>query len=298
MAVSMAAAMVLLPTFDTAQVLKAVKRHKPTIFPGVPSMYVAINNFPGVRKYGLASIRACVSGAAPLPLEVQEEFEKLTRGRLVEGYGLTEASPVTHINPLHGLRKPGSIGIPLPSTVARIVDPQTGAELPAGEIGELCVCGPQVMKGYWNRPEETAEVLRPDSSGEGGPWLYTGDLARMDADGFFQVIDRKKDMILAGSYNVYPRDVEEVLYEHPKVLEAAAVGVPQPGGGQAVKAFVVLKPGERATPEEFIAYCRARLAEYAVPRWVEFRKELPRSMIGKVLRRLLLEEEVKESGHE
>jgi len=286
--VSMAASIVLLPSFDVKEILEAIKRHRPTLFHAVPSIYVAINQFPGVRKYGLSSIRACMSGAAPLPIEVREAFEKLTRGRLVEGYGLTEASPVTHVNPFYGQRKTGSIGLPIPSTEAKIVDLVTGRDLPPGEIGELCVRGPQVMKGYWNRPEATAQVLRDG-------WLYTGDVARMDADGYFTIIDRKKDVILAGRYNVYPRDIEEVLYEHPKVMEAAVVGVPAGEEGQAVKAYVVLKRGERATPEEFMTYLKSRVEAHAVPRWIEFREELPKTMVGKVLRRLLVEQSVGEN---
>lgn len=231
----------------------------------------------------MRSIRACVSGAAPLPVEVQEAFEKLTKGKLVEGYGLTEAGPVTHANPLYGSRKTGTIGVPLPNTDAKIVDLQTGVELPAGEIGELAVRGPQVMQGYWKHPDETERVLRDG-------WLYTGDVARMDEDGYFQIIDRKKDMVLAGHFNVYPRDVEEVLYEHPKVFEASVVGVPLENP-ERMKAFIVLKKGEIATPEEFVEYCRARLQEYAVPRLVEFRDSLPKSFVGKVMRRKLVEEE-------
>jgi len=280
--ISIAATLILLPTFSTREVLNTIARYRPTLFPGVPTMYVAINHFPNVRKYGLKSIRACVSGAAPLPVEVQEEFEKLTRGKLVEGYGLTEASPVTHANPIYGQRKTGSIGIPLPDTDAKIVDLQTGADAPSGTIGELAVRGPQVMRGYWNRPDDTAQVLRDG-------WLFTGDLARMDEDGYFQIIDRKKDMILAGAFNVYPRDVEEVLYENPKVLEVAVAGVPPESGQQFVKAYVVLRKGEVATPEEFIEYCRMRLNESAVPRLVEFRDQLPKTFVGKVFKRKLEE---------
>lgn len=248
-------------------------------------MYNAINQFPNVRKYNLRSIKYCVSGAAPLPLEVQEAFERLTRGKLVEGYGLTEAGPGTHSNPIRGQRKTGSIGLPLPDTDARIVDMKSGFDLGAGEIGELVVRGPQLMRGYWNRADETSQVLRDG-------WLYTGDLARMDSDGFFQIIDRKKDMILAGTYNVYPRDVEEVLYENPKVFEAAVTAVPTKGAnGQSVKAYVVLKKGEMATPEEFIEFCRARLEDYAVPKMVEFRDQLPKTFVGKVFKRRLTEGE-------
>jgi len=285
--VMMGASMVIQPTFVTADVLRAIRRHRPTLFPGVPSMYMAINSYPGARRYRIRSIRACISGAAPLPVEVQEAFEKLTRGRLVEGYGQTETSPVTHANPLYGRRKVGSIGIPVPSTEAKIVDLATGEDLPAGQIGELAVRGPQVMAGYWGLPEATEEVLRPDG------WLLTGDIARLDEDGYSQIIARKRDMILAGAYQVYPRDVEEVLYEHPKVKEVAVVGVQRPAApGQVVKAFVVLRQGELASKEELIALCRRRLAEYAVPWDIEFRAELPHSFVGKVLRRLLTEQDL------
>jgi long-chain acyl-CoA synthetase len=288
LAVSLAAAMILLPTFETQNVLHAIRRDRPTLFPGVPPMYAAITDVKGVRGYGLASLRACISGAAPLPIEVQESFERITRARLVEGYGLSEAGPVTHSNPLGDTGRHGFIGLPLPSTEARIVDVATGADMPAGQIGELLVRGPQVMRGYWNRPAETAEAL----SGDG--WLRTGDLARMDADGFFQVIERKKEMIVAGRYNIYPRDVEEVLYEHPKVLEAAVAGVPRGEGQADVKAFVVLRRGESATPDEIIQFLRERLSAYKLPSAVEFREALPRSFIGKVLRRALVEGEAAE----
>ncbi|MCX7838840.1 MAG: alpha/beta fold hydrolase [Anaerolineae bacterium] len=282
--IAIAATLILLPSFSTREVLNVIKKYRPTMFPGVPTMYVAINQYPGVRRFGLQSIRACVSGAAPLPIEVQEAFEKITRGKLVEGYGLTEASPVTHVNPIYGQRKIGSIGIPLPDTDAKIVDIHTGQDVPVGNIGELVVRGPQVMRGYWNRPDETAQVLRDG-------WLFTGDLARMDEDGYFQIIDRKKDMILAGTYNIYPRDVEEVLYENPKVLEVAVTGVPPDGKEQIVKAYVVLRKGEMATPEEFIEFCRQRLADYAVPHLIEFRDQLPKTFVGKVFKRKLTEDE-------
>ncbi|HEX2914166.1 MAG TPA: alpha/beta fold hydrolase [Chloroflexia bacterium] len=278
------ATLVLLPNFVTHEALEAIARYRPTIFPGVPQMYINIANFPGVRKYGISSVRVCVSGGAPLALEVQEAFEKLTRGRLVEGYGLTEAGPVTHSNPLSGRRRTSSIGLPLPDTEAKIVDIESGADLPPGMAGELLVRGPQVMQGYWNRPEETARAL------EGG-WLHTGDIARMDEDGYFYIIDRKKDLIMAGNYNVYPRDIEEVLYEHPKVLDVAVVGVPPTGEKRRVKAYVVLRPGERATAEELLELCRQRLESYAVPATIEFLPELPRNFVGKVLRRLLVEQD-------
>jgi long-chain acyl-CoA synthetase len=282
-AVNLAASMVLLPTFETQNVLHAIRREKPTIFPGVPPMYAALNEVRDIRRYGLSSIKACVSGAAPLPIEVQEGFERITRGRLVEGYGLTEAGPVTHANPLLGRRRAGYIGLPLPSTEARIVHPESGAELPVGEIGELLVRGPQLMRGYWNRPAETAEVLNADG------WLRTGDLARMNSEGYFQLIERKKEMIIAGSYNIYPRDVEEVLYEYPKIIEAAVVGSTQGEDGTLITAHVVLREGEQASEEEVIAFLRDRLPAYMTPANVVFRKALPRSFIGKILRRALAE---------
>jgi long-chain acyl-CoA synthetase len=283
--IALGATIVLLPVFELRQVLEHIKQHRPTIFPGVPSIYMSINQAPNVRSYGLSSIKACISGAAPLPVEVQEAFEKLTHGRLVEGYGLTEASPVTHANPLDGLRKVGSIGIPIPNTDAKIVDLLTGQELPPGQIGELVVKGPQVMQGYWAESDaaDAESVLR-------GGWLYTGDVAVMDNDGYFQIISRKRDAILAGDYSVYPRDVEEVLYESSKVMEVAVVGVANEQGGQRVKAFVVPRPGTNLTKEELLELCRRRLEEYAVPWDIEFRQELPKSFVGKVLRRMLVEE--------
>jgi long-chain acyl-CoA synthetase len=280
------ATIVLLPVFELDQVLEAIRSYKPTLFPGVPSIYAAINQAPGIRGYGLDSIKACISGAAPLPIEVQEAFEKLTRGRLVEGYGLTEASPVTHANPLEGIYRTGSIGIPIPNTEAKIIDLVTGEDLPPGNIGELLVKGPQVMKGYWC-PDQSIDT---ESTLQDG-WLYTGDVAVMDADGFFKIISRKRDTIMAGKYSVYPRDVEEVLYENSKVLEAAVVGVStSDGNSQRVKAFVVPRSGTNLSKEELLELCRKRLDEYAVPWDIEFREELPKSFIGKVLRRMLVEE--------
>jgi long-chain acyl-CoA synthetase len=271
-------------------VLKSINKHKPTLFPGVPAMYVSVVNCPDIGKYDVSSIRACISGAAGLPPEVQQAFEQLTGGKLVEGYGLSEATPVTHCNPIYGKRKEGSwIGLPMSDTEAVIMDLETGENvLGTDDIGELCLRGPQVMKGYWNMPTETANVLRDG-------WLHTGDIARMDHDGFFQIVDRKKDMILGtGGYNIYPREVEDVLYEHPKVLEATVAGVPVgKERGERVKAYVVLRPGETATEEEIIEYCRENLAYYKVPKFVEFRDELPKTMVGKILRRVLVEEELK-----
>lgn len=283
-AVYQAATMVLLPQFKVDDVLKAIQKYRPTLFHGVPAMYVAINNHPEVEKYDLRSIRACISGAAPLPVEVKQRFEEITGGKLVEGYGLSEAPTATHCNPINGLNKPGSIGLPFPDVECKIVDPETGAELPPGEPGELCIRAPQVMQGYLNRPEETEEALKDG-------WLYTGDIAYMDEDGYFYIVDRKKDMIISGGYNVYPREVEEVLYQHPAVQEAAVAGVPHEYYGEMVKAYVVLKPGATATEEEIIQFCKERLAGYKVPKAVEFRSELPKTMVGKVLRRVLVEEE-------
>jgi len=285
-------AMVLLPRFETDRVLKAINRYRPSFFPGVPTMYVAIINHPKASKYDLHSIKACISGAAPLPVEVQQRFEELTGGKLVEGYGLSEAPTATHCNPLAGRRKMGSIGLPLPDVEAKIMDLETGErEMVTGEIGELTVRAPQVMKGYWNRPEETEMVLRQG-------WLYTGDMASMDEDGFFRIVDRKKEIILAGGYNVYPSEVEEVIYEHPKVKEAVCFGVRDPYRGQTVRACIVLKEGESATPGEIIEFCQERLARFKVPKLLEFRKELPKSPIGKVLRRVLAEEAEAKQGNE
>jgi long-chain acyl-CoA synthetase len=279
------AALVLVPRFDLDGVLAAVDRYRPTLFPGVPTMYVAINHAVEKGGHDLSSIKACLSGAAPLPLEVAERFERFSGGRLVEGYGLTESSPVAMANPIYGKRKAGTVGMPIPDTLARIADPSDPDQtMPVGEPGELALAGPQVMQGYWNRPEETAQVLRDG-------WLLTGDMAVMDEEGYFTIVDRKKDLIIAGGYNVYPREVEEVLHEHPKVLEAAVVGVPDAYRGEIVKAFVVLRPGEQATQDEIRDFAKGALAAYKIPRSVEFRDELPKTLIGKVLRRALLEEE-------
>jgi long-chain acyl-CoA synthetase len=282
--------MVLVPRLETEAVLQAVARYRPHHLPGVPTLYNALLGHPRVGRYDLRGVRVCISGAAPLPAEVQARFERATGGVLVEGYGLTEAAPVTHVTPLAGLRKPGSVGIPVPDTDARIVDVETGQRvLPPGAIGELAVRGPQVMRGYWNRPADTATALR-----EG--WLYTGDLARMDDDGFFYIVDRKKEMLITGGFNVYPREVEEVLHAHPAVHEAVLVGVPDPHRGEVGKAFVVLRPGARATAEDLLDHCRRHLAAFKVPAAVEFRDSLPKSPIGKVLRRVLADEERRRTG--
>ncbi len=277
--------MILLPKFEIKKVLKAIEKHRPTIFPGAPTMYIGLLNYPGLHQFDLSSIDSCVSGSAPLPLEIQEKFEAITGGKLVEGYGLTEASPVTHANFLwdRPYRK-GSIGVPWPDTEAAIFSLETGEKLPPNEIGELAVRGPQVMKGYWNRPEETEAVFKDG-------WLLTGDLGYMDEDGYFYIVDRKKDMIIAGGYNIYPREVEEVLYEHPLVREAAVVGIPDPYRGETVKAFIVPKEGTQLKETDLDAFLRKRLAAYKVPSHYEFRNELPKSAVGKVLKRRLIEEE-------
>ncbi|WP_077615479.1 AMP-binding protein [Caenibacillus caldisaponilyticus] len=283
------AKLIILPRFNVEETLKTIEKQRPTLFPGAPTMYIALINHPDIHKYDLSSIETCISGSAPLPVEVQQTFERLTGGKLVEGYGLSESSPVTHCNLIWGERVPGSIGIPFPDTDAKIVSPETGEELPVNEIGELAVKGPQVMKGYWRRPEETASVLKDG-------WLLTGDMAYMDERGYFYIVDRKKDVIIASGYNVYPREVEEVLFEHPDVLEAAVIGVPDAYRGETVKAYVVPKPGRTLDEKALDAHCRKYLAAYKVPKLYEFRDELPKTIVGKVLKRVLIEEEMKKQS--
>lgn len=271
-------------------VMNVIQKERCTIFPGVPAMYIGIVNHPKVKEYDLRSVRACISGSASLPMEIQERFGVLTGGRLVEGYGLTEAAPVTHCNAVYGKRKSGSIGMPLPDVEAKIIDLESGESLPFGTEaqGELCVRAPQVMKGYWNNPEETAQTI--DAEG----WLHTGDICTVDPEGFFTIVDRKKDMINASGFKVLPRDVEEVLFSHPAVLEVVVAGIPHPTrGDDTVKAFIVLKPNVTATTEEIREFCKKNLAPYKVPRAIEFREELPKTIVGKILRRALVEEEVK-----
>ena len=276
---------IVMPLFDIDMLLEAIKRYKPALFPAVPTIYNAIANHPEADKYNIDCIEVCNSGAAPMPLELQNLFQERTGAKLLEGYGLSESSPVTHSNPYNGVRKIGSIGPPFPDTECKIVDLETGTnELPVGEEGELIIRGPQVMLGYWNRPEETACALRDG-------WLYTGDIAKMDEDGYFYITDRKKDMIISGGYNIYPREVDEMLFEHPAVLEATTIGVPHSHYGEVVKAFVVRRQGIAVTEEEIINFCRERLVRYKVPREIEFRDELPKSNIGKILRRVLKDEE-------
>jgi len=274
-----------IPKFDPNMLVEAIKQYKPTFFPAAPTLYISMLNHPEIKTCGLENVRRFNSGSAPLPVEVIERFEKLSGAMLYEGYGLTEASPTTHSTPTLAKRKIGSIGLPFPSTECKIVDLETGERIvPVGEAGELCVRGPQVMKGYWNRPEETAIALRDG-------WLYTGDVARMDEDGFFYIVQRKKDMIIVSGYNVYPNEVEDVLFTHPAVLEAVVIGVPDEYRGEAVKAFIVLRPGATATAEEVLEFCRANLAKYKLPSLIEFMPSLPKSAVGKVLRRELREME-------
>jgi len=289
LAVSVAACLTLLPRFQAGEVLKTIQQERITVFPGIPAMYGAINNYSQLEHFNLRSIRLCISGAGPLHPDIQHRFEALTGAKLVEGYGLTEAAPVTHVNPIQPVdnqRRSRSIGLPLPETEAKIMDVETGSrELPIGEVGELVIRGPQIMQGYWNRPEETRAVLRDG-------WLFTGDVARMDRDGFFYIEDRKKDMIKSGGENVYPREVDEVLCRHPKVKEAVVVGIPMGLRGELIKAFVVLRDGEKTTAAELLDHCRKELAKFKVPKKIEFRTALPKTVIGKVLRRVLLDEEL------
>ena len=285
LSIKMAYKMILLPKFDALTTLKTIQKQRPTLFPGAPTIYIGLLNHPDLKKYDLSSIDSCISGSAALPVEIQQKFEEITGGKLVEGYGLSEASPVTHSNFLWDVpRVKGSIGVPYPDTDAVILSVETGEQMPVGEIGEIVIKGPQIMKGYWNRPKETEEVLKDG-------WLYTGDLGYMDEKGYFYVVDRKKDMIIAGGYNIYPREIEEVLYEHPDVVEAVAAGVPDPYRGETVKAYLVLKEGSTVTVEEMNQFARKYLAAYKAPRVYEFRKELPKTAIGKILRRTLVEEE-------
>ncbi|HVB11830.1 MAG TPA: long-chain fatty acid--CoA ligase, partial [Nitrososphaerales archaeon] len=286
-AINVGEEMVLLPAFHVKEVLETIHKHGIAIFPGVATMYIALLNFPDLPKYSIRTVRKCVSGAAPLPVEVQKKFNEITGGNLVEGYGLTEASPVTHCNPIGdgAVVKAGSIGVPLPDTDAKIVDTETGLrDMPVGEEGELAIKGPQVMKGYWNRRDETATVFK-------NGWLLTGDIAKMDGDGYFYIVDRKKDLIDASGFKVWPREVEEVLFTHPDIKEAAVVGVKDQYRGETVKAFIVLKDKNKNPGAEAIQfYCKSLIAPYKVPKIFEFRDELPKTLVGKVLRRKLREE--------
>ena len=284
----MAAKLILLPRFELKSVMKEIERERPSLFPGVPKIYILINDAARDGRCDLSSIRYCLSGAGALPGAVAEQFEELTGGRVVEGYGLTEASPVVTGNPLDGSGRIGTIGLPLPDTDCRVTDPSDPTQVArVGTQGELQVRGPQVMLGYRNRPDETAQVLRDG-------WLRTGDLATMDEDGFFTIVDRIKDVIKVSGFNVYPTEIEEVLHRNPKVLKACVIGVPDMQSGEMVKAFIVLRENQEATTEEMLDWCRdpkTGLASFSVPKAIEFRRSLPESLVGKVLRRVLVEEE-------
>ena len=263
-----------------AALLETIRKFKPTIVPFVPTMIIGMLSHPDINKTDMTCIKGCFSGSAPISVEVIKKFEDKTGAIIVEGFGLTEASPITHINPFGGSkRKVGSIGLPVPNTKCKIVDlNDSNTEIPAGETGELVIRGPQVMNGYWGKPEETAQTLKDG-------WLHTGDIAKMDEEGYFYIIDRKKDMIISGGFNVYPRDIEEVFYENPKVQEACCIGIPHPGRGEAAKVFVVLKEGKSATAKELIEFCKPRIARYKLPTEIEFRKKLPKTNIGKIARK-------------
>lgn len=282
----MAARVVPMPRYVPADMLEAFKKYKFTAFIGAPSVYISLLQQKNLAQYDLHHIVFCISGSAPMPLEWLKKFEEVTGTPITEGFGLTEASPVTHANPVFGKQKPGSIGVPLPSTIARIVDTEDGDKvLGPNEIGELVVKGPQVMAGYWQRPQETARTVRDG-------WLYTGDIAYMDEEGYFYIVDRKKDLIIVGGYNVYPREIDEVLHSHPKIREAVTVGINHRSRGETVKAYIVPEEGVTLTVPEVVAFCRQKLASFKVPRLIEFRDELPKSMVGKVLRRILRDEEL------
>ena len=287
LAIATGSCLVLIPRFAQKDLLKAIQEYRVTFFPGIPGIYAALNNYKEIGKWDISSVNYCVSGSAPLPLAVSEKFEHLTGGIILEGFGLTEASPVTHSNPVHRARKIGSIGLPLADTDCKIVSLEDEVtEVAPGEAGELCIKGPQVMQGYWNMPSETALALR-------GGWLYTGDVARIDEDGYFYIIDRKKDMIISEGFNVYPNEIDEVVLQHPKVSDAAAIGVPDRLRGEKVILYVVVKEGEDLQQDEILGFCREHLAKYKIPRKVEFKKELPKTAVGKVLRRVLREEALK-----
>jgi len=284
---------ILVPKPQPEPLLEAISKFKPTFAPLVPTMYIGMLAHPKFMKTDVSSIKGCFSGSAPLPVEVIKEFQDKTGSLIVEGFGMTESTPVTHINPfIEGKTKVGSVGVPIPDTQCRIVDVEDGkTDMPVGERGELIIKGPQVMKGYKNLPDETNETLMDG-------WLHTGDIAIMDEDGYFYIVDRKKDMILSGGYNVYPRDIDEVLYEHPKVEEACSIGIPHPTRGEAVKSFIVLKEGETATVEDFMEYCKEKLAAYKLPVEYEFRAELPKTAVGKILRTELRKQEMEKRKQE
>ncbi len=282
---------VLIPKPEPKTILDAIDKYKATYIPAVPTLYNGMINYPDLAKYSLKSLKACFSGGAPLPMETIKAFEEATGAQICEGYGLTETSPVTHINPYGGKTKPGTIGLPLPNTEAKLVDVDDFEKeiTEIGQAGEICLKGPQIMKGYINRPDETAATLKDG-------WLLTGDIAVVDEEGYFSIVDRKKDMIISGGFNIYPRDVDEVLFAHPKILEACVIGIPDEYSGERIKAFVVMKEGQEAAPDEIIDYCKERLVKYKVPKFVEFVDDLPKSAVGKILRKELRKMELEKQG--
>ena len=286
-AVYMGWANILIPKPQPEQLFEAFMKFKPTFLPMVPTMYIGLLSHPHIDKLDLTKVAGCFSGSAPLPVEVIHKFEEKSGAVICEGFGMTESSPITHINPLaKGKTKPGTIGLPIPDTDCRIVDINDGkTQVPQGSSGELIVRGPQVMSGYKGMDEDTKNALRDG-------WLHTGDIAVMDEDGYFSIVDRLKDMLISGGYNVYPREIDEILFQHPKVLEACSIGVPHPSRGESVKAFIVLREGETCTSEEIIEFCKDRLAKYKLPEEVEFRESLPKSAVGKLLRKELRAEEL------
>lgn len=282
-----AAAIICVERFEAKKLIDIIKKERPTMFSGVPTMYIGLLNEPEATPEVMESLKICISGSAPMPLERMNEFEQKTKAPIVEGYGLSECSPVSHRNPMGAKRKPGSIGLPIPNTEAKIVDQENlHRTLSAGEVGELLVRGPQVMKGYWRNKEETAKALYDG-------WLLTGDLAKMDEDGYFYIVGRKKDLIIASGFNIYPADIEAVLYEHPAVLEVCVFGVPNSYRGETVHAAVIPRKDADFKKEELLAFCRERMAAYKVPKQISIREELPKTTVGKILRRKLIEEEIK-----
>lgn len=288
----LAASTMPVPRYSPHDVLELIKKHRPSFFVGAPSVYISLMQQKDIAQYDLTCIQLCISGSSPFPQASLKQFQDITHANITEGLGLTEASPVVIANPVYGLQKIGSIGVPIPETEARIVDIETGkTELGDNECGELIIRGPQVMKGYWNQPDETAATLADG-------WLHTGDIAYRDSDGYYFIVDRKKDMAIVGGYNVFPREIDEVLHEYPKIKEAVSLCVPHKARGETLKAYIVPKDGEKITVSELAAFCRTKLASYKVPRIFEFRDELPKSMVGKVLRRALREEEEKKQHEE
>ncbi|MGN1385316.1 MAG: long-chain fatty acid--CoA ligase [Bacillus sp. (in: firmicutes)] len=280
----MAATYIVVEKFAVTKVLEKIKKYKPTMMLGSPTMYIALLNFPQLESDDLSSFKICLSGSAPLPVEVLKELERKTGAKIIEGYGLSEATTSTHRTPPDGLRKIGSVGVPIPLTKSKIVDAEGGIkELPSGENGELIIKGPQIMKGYWNKPVETEEVLKDG-------WLYTGDIAVCDEDGYYYIVGRKKDMVIAGGLNIYPAEVEELLFQHPAAAEACVFGVPDPYLGEKLLAIVILKDGENLTEQDLLQWCEGKIARYKIPRGIEFRDSLPKTIVGKVLRRKLVEE--------